>query len=554
MKIVAAQLNFKIGDFDGNARKMVEHIQKAKKGGADLIVFSELSVTGYYPFDLLARKEFIRMTENSVAKIAKSCIGIAAVVGAPRSVETKNGNELYNCAFFLAGGKIVSFQDKTVLSDHGAFDESRHFKSNQKFQVVEYRGERFGITIGDDFQEYGSDAGRLNKNSSYGKSPTREFIKLNPDFLINISAIPFAWNQEDERKDKLCATDRKIKIPVLQVNQVGANAELIFGGNSLFINQNGEIAHELNRFEEDFRMVDTKNSGVVQLQEKTETIEKIHDALVLGIRDFFQKSGLSKALIGLSGGIDSAVTLALAERALGAGNVWAVLLPSEISPEHSVADARELAENLKIRYDILPIQKMVDSFNEKLFPLFRDTQSGVAEENIQARVRGTLLMALSNKFGHILLNTSNKSESAVGYGTLYGDMTGSLAVLADVYKTDVYNLARFINRKGEIIPENTVLKPPSAELRPSQLDTDSLPDYAVLDKILFHYIEQNLSPCEIVSKGFAPELTKRVIRLVNSGEFKRFQAAPVLRVSSLAFGNGRRMPLVAKFPYDCHKS
>lgn len=554
MKVAVAQLNFKIGDFEGNSEKIIEHIEKAKKGGAELVVFSELSATGYYPFDLLTKKEFIRKAEKALEKIAASCAGITAVVGAPRLCSMKHGQELYNSAFFLADGKIVLSQDKTLLSDHGAFDESRHFKPNQNLQIVEYQGERFGITIGNELLQYVSDDHKV-KNINPDKSLLlKELIELNPEFLINIAATPFAWDQEDEQKQKLCAAAEKHGFPVLQVNQVGANGELIFGGNSVLISENGEIVHELSRFEEDFRIIDTKEVDSAQPQEKMETIAKIHDALVLGIRDYFQKSGLSKAILGLSGGIDSAVTVVLGVRALGAENVRAVLLPSENSPNHSVADARELAENLKIHYDILPIQEVVDGFGKKLSPLFEGLAPDVTEENIQARVRGTLLMALSNKFGHILLNTSNKSESAVGYGTLYGDMNGGLAVLADIYKTDVYKLARFINRNGEIIPENSITKPPSAELRPNQLDSDSLPDYDVLDKILFQYIEQNLSPCEITDKGFDSKLTKRVIRMVNSGEFKRFQAVPVLCVSSRGFGFGRRMPLVAKFPDSCSKS
>jgi len=331
------------------------------------------------------------------------------------------------------------------------------------------------------------------------------------------------------------------------VNQTGAQTELIFDGGSVFINEHGKIVKELNYFEEDFLMVDTQNPGEPELQSKTDRIEKIHDALVLGIRDYFEKMGFRQATLGLSGGIDSAVTVVLAVRALGAENVRVLLLPSKYSSDHSVEDARQLAENLGIRYDVVRIQSAVDAFEKELTPLFEGTQSGIAEENIQARARGIYLMAISNKFGHILLNTTNKSECAVGYGTLYGDMNGGLAVLGDVYKADVFKMARFMNTNGEIIPENSIVKPPSAELRPDQKDTDSLPEYEILDEILFSFIEQNLSPGEIENKGFDPEVVKKVIRMVNINEYKRFQAAPILRVSSKAFGFGRKMPLVARY-------
>ena len=547
MKIAIAQLNYKIGDFAGNARKITECIERAQKDGADLVVFSELSVTGSYPYDLLQQTGFVGKAEKTVAQIAGFCTGIAAVIGAPRLKTEACGKRIFNSAYFLADGKVVSIQDKVLLSDKDVFDESRHFAPGRGVQPIEYKGKRFVIIVGDELTA----SEKQNENKKCSNTTVQELSELKPDFILNISAVPFAWNLEEERRNKLCAFSEKYRIPVLQVNQVGAQGELIFAGSSVFIRKEGEVSEELNGFAEDFRMVDTIHPEKPLIPQKTERIEKIHDALVLGIRDYFQKSGLKKAVIGLSGGIDSAVTLVLAAEALGTENMWVVLLPSAISPGHSVDDARKLAENLGVSYTVLTIQDVVDSFTEKLSPLFQGKKPDVTEENIQARVRGTLLMALSNKFGHILLNTSNKSESAVGYGTLYGDMSGGLAVLADVYKTDVYNLARFMNCKDEIIPENTILKPPSAELRPDQKDTDSLPEYAVLDEILFSFIEENLSLCEIIDKGFDAEVVKKVIRMVKSGEFKRFQAAPVLRVSSRAFGPGRKMPLVAAFSANC---
>ena len=547
MKVALAQLNYIIGDFEGNAAKIIEHIEKAKNAGADLVVFSELSVTGYYPHDLLEKKEFIRKAEETVKQLTASCNGIAAIVGAPRINENERGKTLYNSAFFLADGKIQSVHNKTLLPTYDIFDEYRHFEPNRDFHRIEYKGERIAITICEDLWDEQPTANEFGKNKLYRVSPMEELAKLNPGFMVNISASPFSYNQENWRKDVLVSKAKKFNTPIFYVNQTGAQTELIFDGGSVFINEQGEIIKELKYFEEDFLIVETENSGETSLQPKTDRIEKIHDALVLGIRDYFHKMGFKQATLGLSGGIDSAVTLVLAVRALGSENVRVLLMPSKYSSDHSVEDARQLAENLGIRYDIVKIQQAVDAFEKELVPLFEGTQPGIAEENIQARARGIYLMAISNKFGHILLNTTNKSECAVGYGTLYGDMNGGLAVLGDVYKTDVFKMARFMNRDREIIPENTIVKPPSAELRPDQKDTDSLPEYEILDEILFRFIEQNLSPAEIENKGFDPEVVKKVIRLVNINEYKRFQAAPILRVSSKAFGFGRKMPLVARY-------
>ncbi len=547
MKVAFAQLNYTIGDFEGNSAKIIQHIEKAKNKGADLVVFSELSVTGYYPHDLLEKKEFIQKAENTVASIAEHCVGIAAIVGAPRINESARGKQLYNSAFFLNDGKIQHIQNKTLLPTYDIFDEYRHFEPNREFKIVEFKGEKIAITICEDLWDEQPTASEFGKDKLYQVSPMEELSKFNPDFVINISASPFSYNQEEWRKNVLINKAKKYKVPVLYINQVGAQTELIFDGGSVFIDENGEIVKELKYFEEDFQLVDTGNIGEKQLQPKAEIIEKIHDALVLGIRDYFTKMGFRKATLGLSGGIDSALTLVLAVRALGAENIRVLLMPSKYSSDHSVDDARQLAENLGVQYDIINIQSSVDAFETGLLPLFTGTTPDVTEENIQARARGIYLMAISNKFGHILLNTTNKSECAVGYGTLYGDMNGGLAVLGDVYKMDVFRLSNFINREKEIIPQNTITKPPSAELRPDQKDSDSLPEYHDLDKMLFGYIEMNLSPKEIVAMGFDEKVVNRVIRMVNMNEYKRFQAAPILRISSKAFGFGRRMPLVAKY-------
>ncbi len=547
MKVALAQLNYTIGDFEGNAGKMIEYIQLAKNTGADLVVFSELSVTGYYPHDLLEKKEFIQRAEETVQKIAAHCHGIAAIVGAPRINEDVRGKKLYNSAFFLSDGVIRSVHKKTLLPTYDIFDEYRHFEPNRNFRVVQYKGKRIAITICEDLWDEQPTANEFGKDKIYQVSPMQKLSKLNPDFVINISASPFSYNQENWRKDVLISKAKKYKIPIIYVNQTGAQTELIFDGGSVFINKKGDIIKELKYFKEDFLIVDLKNPGEKMLQPSADPIGKIYDALVLGIRDYFAKMKFEKAVLGLSGGIDSAVTLVLAVEALGYENVRVLLLPSRYSSTHSVEDARQLAENIKIQYDLIPIQPVVDQFENKLADIFKGTRAGIAEENIQARARGVFLMAVSNKFGNILLNTTNKSECAVGYGTLYGDMNGGLSVLGDVYKTDVFKMARFINRNGEIIPENSITKPPSAELRPNQKDTDSLPEYNVLDKMLFSFIEQNLSPEEIVAKGFDAGLVERVIKMVNVNEYKRFQAAPILRVSSKAFGFGRKMPLVARF-------
>ncbi len=547
MKVALAQLNYIIGDFEGNADKIIRNIEKARNQGADMVVFSELSVTGYYPHDLLEKKEFIEKAEETVRKIAGHCRGIAAIIGAPRINEYERGKNLFNSAYLLTDGEIRSVHNKTLLPTYDIFDEYRHFEPNSDFSIVEYKGEKIAVTICEDLWDEQPTANEFAKDKLYKVSPLEELAKYDPDFVVNISASPFSYNQESWRKDILMMKAKKYGLPVLYINQTGAQTELIFDGGSVFIDKKGDIIREMKYFEEDFIIVDTQNPGNKDLQPHTGNIEKIYDALILGIRDYFAKMGLKRATLGLSGGIDSAVTAVLAVRALGPENVRVLLMPSKYSSGHSLKDALRLAENLKIRYDIVNIQNAVDEFEKALSPLFNATARGVTEENIQARTRGIYLMAISNKFGHILLNTSNKSESAVGYGTLYGDMNGGLAVLGDVYKTDVFKMARYINKDKEIIPENSIVKPPSAELRPNQKDTDSLPDYDILDGILFRFIELNQSPTEIAAHGFDPETVKRVIRMVNTNEYKRFQTPPILRISSKAFGFGRKMPLVARY-------
>lgn len=546
MKIAVAQLNYHIGNFVANTTKIIDCIQKSKEQGADLVVFSELSVTGYYPHDLLERKEFIERSLQAIDQIAEHCNGIAAIVGGPSINPEQRGKNLFNSAFFMYDGAVKHIVNKSLLPTYDIFDEYRHFEPNKYFSVFNFCGKKMAITICEDLwddQETQNDFGR---EQLYQVSPLKELSALKPDLVINISASPFSYNQENWRKNILAKNAIKYQLPILYVNQVGAQTELVFDGGSIWLDRNGVIREELNYFKEDFRIIDTDApSGI--LQPKNTTIEKIYHALVLGIHDYFTKMGFKKATLGLSGGIDSAIVLVLAVAALGKENVRVLLMPSRYSSDHSVDDALQLARNLGVQHDIVPIQPMVDSFDKSLANLFADLPPDITEENIQARTRGILLMAISNKFGHILLNTTNKSESAVGYGTLYGDMNGGLSVLGDVYKTDIFKMARWINREREIIPENTIIKPPSAELRPDQKDSDSLPDYHILDQILFDYIELNLSPKEIIAKGFDEATVLRTVRMVNNNEYKRFQAPPILRVSSKAFGFGRRMPLVARY-------
>lgn len=546
MKIAIAQMNYHIGNFELNTSKITDCILQAKAAGAGLVVFSELSVTGYYPHDLLERKEFIDQATEALNRIAQQCNGIAAIVGGPSINPEPRGKKLFNSAFLMVGGAIRQVVSKSLLPTYDIFDEYRHFEPNRHFSVFEFGGKKLAITICEDLWDEQETQNEFGREKLYRLSPLKELSALNPDLVINLSASPFSYNQENSRKNILIKNAQNYQLPILYVNQVGAQTELIFDGGSFYLDKNGDIREELNYFEEDFRIIDTE-ADTRKLQPKTGTIEKIHDALILGIRDYFGKMGFRTATLGLSGGIDSALVLVLAVRALGHENVRVLLMPSNYSSDHSIDDAVQLAQKLGVQYEIIPIQPMVDRFEQSLSGVFAGLPQGITEENIQARTRGILLMALSNKFGHILLNTTNKSECAVGYGTLYGDMNGGLSVLGDVYKTDIFKMANWINREQEIIPYNTILKPPSAELRPDQKDSDSLPDYSVLDQILFGYIELNLSPEEIIARGFDPATVLRTVKMVNANEYKRFQAPPILRISSKAFGFGRRMPLVARY-------
>ena len=550
MKISIAQLNYHIGNFAKNKELICNAIRKAKVAGSDLVVFSELSVPGYPPLDLLDHFDFVEKCNTTVLEIAKECMGIAAIVGAPTINRNHEGKKLYNSALLLSEGEIIYTANKALLPTYDIFDEYRYFEPEKFFSLLIFKGLKIALTICEDLWDEQPFDNEFEKTRLYSISPMDELARQNPDIIINISASPFSYTRVEARKNIFRNKAKKHRIPVISVNQTGANTELIFDGASMVINRKGEISHQLPFFEESFYTIsldeiyesDSKSSEITPDQ-----TELINRALITGIRDYFSKMNFKSAILGLSGGIDSAVCLCLAVEALGRENVRALLLPSRYSSGHSVSDAVNLADNLDVKYEIINIEKPVAAFEEVLSPHFKGMEMDVTEENIQARIRAVILMAVANKSGYILLNTSNKSEAAVGYGTLYGDMAGGISIIGDVYKTDVYKLAEFINKKREIIPRNIINKPPSAELRPDQLDTDSLPEYVILDSILYQYIELQKSVSQIVSSGFDKALVGKVVKMINSNEYKRYQAPPVLRISSKAFGAGRRMPLVANY-------
>lgn len=543
MKIAIAQLNYHIGNFEGNLRKMLDAVEQAKREGADMILFGELAVCGYPPRDFLEFEDFIVQCEASVASLQAASMGIGIVVGAPSRNPVVAGKDLYNSAYFLYEGAVLGVQHKTLLPTYDIFDEYRYFEPATRHEVIDFKGKKIALTICEDIWNVG------NENPLYTICPMDEMMGQQPDVMLNLSASPFSYEQAAIRLATVRANVERYRLPLFYANQVGAQTDVVFDGGSLVLSPDGRLFDEMAYFEEQLAYYDLKEVqiGRAFTSRTPHKVALIHDALVLGIRDYFSKLGFKKAILGLSGGIDSAVTAALAVRALGAENVRGLLMPSQHSSDHSVQDARQLAQNLGIQYDLIPIEPLYEAFESSLSPLFWAFPANLTEENIQARVRGTLLMAMSNKYGSILLNTSNKSEMAVGYGTLYGDMCGGLAVLGDVYKTEVYELAHYLNKDGESIPANSIAKPPSAELRPGQKDSDSLPLYEVLDPLLYQYIECRKGPNALLEQGFEPELVKRVLRMVNINEFKREQAAPVIRVSRKSFGMGRRMPIVGKY-------
>jgi len=547
MKIALAQLNYHVGNFESNTAKIIKHIEQAKMNGADLVVFAELCVCGYPSRDFLEFDEFISLCENAAQTIAAACKDIACIIGLPTPNHKTEGKDLNNSAYFIENGKVTAVVNKALLPNYDIFDEYRYFEPSTEFNCIEFKGHRIALTICEDLWN-------TFENPLYVTRPMDTLIKQQPDVMINIAASPFAYNHDEERIEILKDNASRYHLPLLYVNHVGAQTEIIFDGGSLVFDREGTLIDELPYFEETLAYYELDDKSEVKLlqpstikAERETDIEQIHKAIILGIQDYFYKSGFKQAILGLSGGIDSAVVCALAAEALGAENVMAVLLPSKFSTDHSLKDAEDLVKNLGCMHEIVPIKNITDAFETALHPQFNNLPFNIAEENIQSRSRAVLLMAMCNKFGYILLNTSNKSEAAVGYGTLYGDMCGGISVIGDVYKTQVFELARHINRGKEIIPVNSIIKPPSAELRPDQKDTDSLPEYDILDRILFEYIEHRCSSAKIIEMGFDEQTVKRVIRLTNISEHKRYQTPPILRVSPKAFGMGRRMPIVGKY-------
>lgn len=551
-------MNFHIGNFESNTLKITGAIHKALQLKVDLLVFPELSISGYPPRDFLDFDHFVKNCIKSLKQIARECKDIAVIIGSPGFNQNPKGKRLYNSAYLLWKGKIDTVRHKSLLPNYNIFDEYRYFEPNTKFELVYFKDLRIALTICEDLWN-------IKDDPMYVVNPMDELIKQSPNIIINIAASPFHYEKASLRKKILKANAEKYELPLFYVNHAGAQTELIFDGGSLAVDSSGRIVEELDYFQEGLAVFDVSFSSKREKQEinvhcdrhqsinlkpissSPSKIMLIHQALVTGINNYFGKLNFNKAILGLSGGIDSALTCALAVEALGKENVHGVMLPSRFSSEHSVSDSVKLAENLGIKYDIIKIEDAFESLERTMEPVFKGLPFGLAEENMQARIRAVVLMAMANKLGYILLNTSNKSEAAVGYGTIYGDMCGGLSVLGDVYKTQVYELAGRINKEKEIIPQNTIDKPPSAELRPDQKDSDSLPDYDLLDKILFQYIEKSKGPDEIIASGFDEETVHKVLKMVNSSEWKRYQAPPILRVSSKAFGTGRRMPIAAKY-------
>jgi len=558
MKIVLAQQNYHIGNFEKNTEKIIAAINEAKSQGADLVVFSELCVCGYPPRDFLEFNDFINKCYQAIDEIKQHADTIGVLIGSPARNPVAEGKDLFNAAFLLYEKEIKGEVHKTLLPTYDVFDEYRYFEPAFDWHILEFKGKRLAVTICEDIWN-------INDNPLYRVCPMDKLMAQQPDVMINLSASPFDYIHDEERKSVIKSNVLKYKLPMFYCNAVGSQTEIVFDGGSLIFDKEGNLCKALPSFEEAVEGATLHDDGTIDENafdnikpvshikpnpanyDPILNIHAIHSALVHGIRDYFSKMDFTKAILGSSGGIDSAVTLALACEALGKKNVRAVLMPSPYSTEHSVNDAVKLSQNLDNPYDIIKITDVYEAFLSTLKPIFKDLPFSIAEENIQSRSRGNLLMSIANKFGYILLNTSNKSELATGYGTLYGDMAGGIGVLGDCYKLQVYALAEYINRNGEIIPDNIIHKAPSAELRPDQKDADSLPDYDVLDKVLYQYIERRKGPEEIKELGFDALVVDRILKLVNSNEYKRNQFCPIIRVSPKAFGVGRRVPIVGKY-------
>ncbi len=540
MKIALAQINCHIGNFNANKGLIIKHIEHSRASGTDLIVFPELAVCGYPPMDLLESADFVTNCTDAIREIATHCIGITAVVGSPSKNPSPKGKNLFNSAYVLADGEIKSVFHKTLLPTYDVFDEYRYFEPNTEFKTIELNGKRVAITICEDLWNEEDDP-------MYTFSPLEKTGEGKIDLVINIAASPFDFNHREKRISILQRNAVKFKSPIVYVNHAGAQNDLVFDGGSMVIDANGEVLFEASYFNDGLFQASITSNIVSAKSTALSKEERIRQALVCGIRDYFRKCGFTDAVLGLSGGVDSALVAVLAAEALGASHVHPVLMPSEFSSEHSVQDALDLCKLNGLTSRTIPINNVYDTFLNELTPAFEGKPFDIAEENVQSRTRGTILMALSNKHRYVLLNTSNKSELAVGYGTLYGDMAGGISVIGDLYKTEVYALCDHLNSTQMRIPKNILTKAPSAELRPGQKDSDSLPDYDLLDRILFHHIEGKSGSSSLIEMGFDAAVVSKVLSLVNRSEYKRFQFAPIIRVSTKAFGTGRRFPLVASY-------
>lgn len=544
MKIALAQINQTIGDFQKNTEKICLYIERARSQNADLIVFPELAVTGYPPKDFLDIPAFIDENLKALDIITSRVYGISAIVGFVDRNKQRHGKLVHNAAAFIHDRKIVSIHHKSLLPTYDVFDECRYFEPAHVISPVKFMDYTLGISICEDIwndEEFWP-------RPLYEIDPIENLISHGANVMINISSSPFAVGKHDKIRLRMLIHDAmKYKVPFIYVNQVGGNDDLVFDGNSIVINARGKLIAQAATFEEDLLVVDIENPAVQNQPRSYSPIETVHLALIAGLRDYVRKCGFKKVVIGLSGGIDSAVTAALAAEALGNTNVIGVLMPSQFSSQGSIDDAVKLSRNLGITYKVIPIKDVFEIYQKTLQTEFDGMPFDITEENLQARIRGNIIMALSNKYGYLVLTTGNKSELAVGYCTLYGDMSGGFALISDVPKTMVYELARYINREREIIPQNSITKPPSAELKPNQFDQDSLPPYDVLDGILKAYIEDARGIDEIIRMGFDEKVVHEVVRKVNRNEYKRRQAAPGIKVTSKAFGSGRRMPIAHNF-------
>lgn len=543
MRILIAQINPTVGDLSGNTDKILKGIAYAKMQDADIVLFPELVLTGYPPEDLLLLPHFISGLDYPLKVIQKASKDIVVIVGTPRQTNGHTEKHLYNSAAIFSDGQLIGYQDKSLLPTYDVFSERRYFEPASKVQSWDLCGKRIGITICEDIWQH---SGFITP-TSYFRDPVIELSNSKPDVMLNISASPYSISKSSNRLTACAKAATTLGCPVLLCNQVGGNDGLIFDGKSLYVDSTGNLIKEAKGFEEDFLLVDlSEQLPPCKIQENP--LESLYQALVLGVRDYFHKSGFTKACLGLSGGIDSALVACIASEALGRSNVLGIGMPSRYSSEGSVDDAHKLARTLGIQFRIIPIESPFQSYLDTLTPHFEGKPPDATEENLQARIRAMILMAISNKLGYIVLSTGNKSELAMGYSTLYGDMVGGLGVLSDVSKRQVYALSRWINRDSEIIPLSTIQKPPSAELRKNQRDSDSLPDYEIIDNVLHAYVEQHNSPEEIARKYHYPlDQVKDLIKRIHCNEYKRRQSPPGLRVTEKAFSVGRRFPIVQKW-------